>query len=119
LSGTASIAFRVRCSHVVYEKEITAVGPKGETAAGQRPEWNSKRCRRVSGFSHFSLPGALNAVSDRLIGRASVGINSESPLGLFPGPGWNLEFVGQADLGDLENAVHVFNVPLHKGDEIV
>jgi hypothetical protein len=65
------------------------------------------------------LPGALNAVSDRLIGRAFVGINSESPLGLVPGPGWNLEFVGQADLGDLENAVHVFNVPFHKRDEIV
>ena len=71
-----------------------------------------------SGFSHFSLPGALNAVSDRLIGRAFVRINSESPLGLAPGPGWNPEFVGQADLGDLENAVHVFNIPFHKRDEI-
>ena len=65
------------------------------------------------------MPGALNAILDGLIGRAFVRINSESPLGLVPGAGWNLEFIGQADLGDLENAVYVFNIPFHKRDEIV
>jgi len=65
------------------------------------------------------LPGALNAILDRLIGRAFVRINSESSLGLVPGAGWNLEFIGQPDLGDLENPVHVFNIPFHKRDEIV
>jgi hypothetical protein len=65
------------------------------------------------------LPGALNAILDRLIGRAFVRINSESSLGLVPGAGWNLEFISQADLGDLENPVHVFNIPFHKRDEIV
>jgi hypothetical protein len=73
----------------------------------------------VSGFSHFRLPGALNAVPDRLIGRAFIRIDSESPLGLVPGAGWNPELVGQADLGDLENAVHVLNIPFHERDEIV
>jgi hypothetical protein len=65
------------------------------------------------------LPGALNAALDGLIGRAFVRIHSESTLGLVPGAGGDLEFVGQADLGDLENTVHVFNIPFHKGDEIV
>ncbi len=73
----------------------------------------------ISGFSHFGLPGALNAILYGLIGRAFVCINSESPLGLVSGAGWNPEFVGQADLGDLENAVHVFNIPFHERDEIV
>ena len=73
----------------------------------------------VSGFSHFGLPGALNAILDGLIGRAFIRINGESSLGLVPGAGWNPEFVGQADLGDLENAVDVFNIPFHERDEIV
>jgi hypothetical protein len=68
---------------------------------------------------HFSLPGALDAIPDGLIGRAFVRINSESSLGFVPGAGWNLEFVSQADFGDLENPVHVFNVPFHKRDEVV
>ena len=50
----------------------------------------------VSGFNHFGLPGALNAILYGLIGRAFVRINSESPLGLVPGAGWNLELVSQA-----------------------
>jgi len=65
------------------------------------------------------LPGALNATLDGLIGRALVRINSERSLGLVPRAGWDLEFVGQADLGDLENPVPVFNIPFHKRDEVV
>jgi len=65
------------------------------------------------------LPGALNAIFDGRIGRAFVCINSESPLVLFPGTGRDLEFVSQADPGDLENAVHVLNIPFHERDEIV
>jgi hypothetical protein len=61
----------------------------------------------------------LNAIPDRLIGRAFVRIHRESSLGFFPGAGRDLEFVSQADLGDLENPVHVFNVPFYEGDEIV
>jgi len=71
-----------------------------------------------SGFSHLGLPGALDAAFHRLVSRAFVRINSESSLGLVPGAGWNLEFVSQANLGDLENPVHVFNIPFHKRDEI-
>ena len=73
----------------------------------------------VSDFSHFGLPGALNAILDGLIGRAFIRINGESSLGLVPGAGWNLEFISQADFGDLENAVNVFNIAFHKRDEIV
>jgi hypothetical protein len=73
----------------------------------------------ASPFCHFCLPGALNTVSDGLIGRAFVGIHGEGPLGLVPGAGGDLEFVSQADLGDLENPFHVFNIPFHKRDEIV
>jgi hypothetical protein len=61
----------------------------------------------------------LNTVSDGLVGRAFVGIHGEGPLGLVPGAGGDLEFVSQADLRDLENPVHVFNIPFHKRDEIV
>jgi hypothetical protein len=61
----------------------------------------------------------LNTVSDGLIGRAFVGIHSKGPLGLVPGAGGDLEFVSQADLGDLENSFHVFNIPFNKRDEIV
>jgi len=64
------------------------------------------------------LPGALNAILDGLIGRAFVRIHDERSLGLVPGAGWNLEFVSQADFSDLENPVHVFNIPFHKRDEI-
>jgi hypothetical protein len=73
----------------------------------------------VSGFNHFGSPGALNAILYGLIGRAFVRINSESSLGLVPGAGGDLEFVSQADLRDLENPVHVLNIPFHKRDEIV
>jgi hypothetical protein len=61
----------------------------------------------------------VNAILDRLIGRAFVRIHSEGSLGLFPGAGWNLEFVSQADLGYFENPVHVLNIPFHKRDEII
>jgi len=73
----------------------------------------------VSGFNHVGLPGAVNAILDGLVSRAFIRINSESSLGLVPGAGGNLEFVGQADLSDLENPIHVFNIPFHKRDEIV
>jgi len=65
------------------------------------------------------MPGALNATLDGLIGRAFVRIHRESSLGLVPGAGGDLEFVSQADLGDFEDPVHVFNIPLHKRDEVV
>jgi hypothetical protein len=72
-----------------------------------------------SDFDHVSLPGALDAILDRLIARAFVRIHGECSLGLFPGAGWNLESVSQADLGDLENPVHVLNVAFHETDEIL
>jgi len=65
------------------------------------------------------LPGALNAILDGLIGRAFVRINSESSLGLVPAADGDIEFVSEADLGDLENPIHLFNIPFHKGDKIV
>jgi hypothetical protein len=65
------------------------------------------------------LPGALDAILDRLVAWAFVRIHGECSLGFFPGAGWNLEFVSQANLGDLENPVHVFNVAFHESDEIV
>jgi hypothetical protein len=61
----------------------------------------------------------LNAIPDRLIARAFIRIHRESSLGFFPGAGRDLEFVSQADPGDLENPVHLFNVPFYEGDEIV
>jgi hypothetical protein len=65
------------------------------------------------------LPSALDAPLDGLVGRAFVGIHGEGPLGLVPGAGGDLEFVGHADLGDLENPFHVLNIAFYKRDEIV
>jgi hypothetical protein len=73
----------------------------------------------ISGFNHFGLPRALDATLDGLIGRAFVRIHCQGPFGLIPGAGGDLEFVSQADPGDLEKAVRVFNIPFHKRDEIV
>jgi len=54
-----------------------------------------------------------------LVGRALISVHSESSLGLVPAAHGNLEFVSEADLGDLENPIHLFNIPFHKGDKIV
>ena len=55
---------------------------------------------------------------DRLICRAQICIDVHGALGLFPCSGRDLKPVSQTDLGDSQDAVYIFDVPFHMGDQI-
>src|SRR5262245_59943065 len=67
----------------------------------------------------LGVPRTLDATLDRLISRALLGVARQHPVDFVPRLGLSLEAVTEANLGDLQNSGHVFDVALDMGHEVV
>ena len=69
----------------------------------------------VSRRVNLCIPRAINALFDRLIGRALVGVHRQGSLDLFLGATRHHDPIVQSDLGDSQDAIDLGNVTFDIG----